>query len=62
LCLCGDLLFRLLRLDPQHQRHRPVRRGGRDLAAEAQRRPIERPSAVAAGGREIEIRSMEIEI
>jgi hypothetical protein len=36
------------RLDPQHQRHRPVRRGGRDLAAEAQRRPVEHPPAVAA--------------
>src|SRR6185295_14926794 len=39
---------RPLRLDPQRQRHRPVRRLGGDVAAEAQRRSVERPGAVAA--------------
>jgi hypothetical protein len=43
-----DQVLDRLRLDLQHQRHRPIRRGGRDLAAEPQRCPAEHPPAVAA--------------
>jgi hypothetical protein len=42
------LSLRSLRLDPQHQRHRSIRRGSRDLAAKAQRCAVEHPPTVAA--------------